>query len=163
MRVVTSHYMSYTDKFQSFTKSKIVYELKFNVNNYSACIIKFSISYVFNYIAAGPIIKYHHLIDTKMASTTKTSPKKHLIINAFAMGCSGLQSQGLWKYPDDRSRYYKDIDYWVDLAKLLDNGKFNSVFLADVLGKLTHLQHEIINIDNHKWFSFMCIFNFWCQ
>ncbi len=70
-----------------------------------------------------------------MTSTTKTSPKKHLIINAFAMGCSGLQCPGLWKHPDDHSRNYKDIDYWVELAKLLEKGKFTSVFLADVLGK----------------------------
>lgn len=49
------------------------------------------------------------------------------------MGTSGLQSPGLWKHPDDQSAK-KDLDYWINLAKLLEKGKFNSVFLADVLG-----------------------------
>lgn len=50
------------------------------------------------------------------------------------MGCSGLQAPGLWKHPDDKSSEFDTLEYWINLAKLLEKGKFNAVFLADVLG-----------------------------
>lgn len=61
-----------------------------------------------------------------------TNPKKPLIISAFDMGASGHQAPGLWKHPKDKSAV-KDLEYWINLAKLLEDGKFNSLFLADVL------------------------------
>ncbi|CUM65889.1 uncharacterized protein PRCAT00003539001 [Priceomyces carsonii] len=67
--------------------------------------------------------------------TKEQTGRKKLIINAFDMGCIGLQNPGLWTHPDDhKASGYKSIDYWVNLAKLLEKGKFNAVFLADVLG-----------------------------
>ncbi|EGW30704.1 uncharacterized protein SPAPADRAFT_72649 [Spathaspora passalidarum NRRL Y-27907] len=71
-----------------------------------------------------------------MTSETKRQKKqrKPLIINAFDMGCPGLQTPGLWKHPDDKSRDYNTIEYWTNLAKLLEKGKFNALFIADVLG-----------------------------
>ncbi|ODQ80889.1 hypothetical protein BABINDRAFT_161078 [Babjeviella inositovora NRRL Y-12698] len=60
--------------------------------------------------------------------------RKPLIINAFDMSCSGLQAPGLWKHPEDKSSDYKTIGYWTSLAKLLEKGKFNSLFIADVMG-----------------------------
>ncbi|KAK6465437.1 luciferase-like domain-containing protein [Scheffersomyces coipomensis] len=65
---------------------------------------------------------------------TATKRKNPLILNAFDMGCSGLQCPGLWKHPDDKSREYNTIEYWTYLAKLLEKGKFNALFIADVLG-----------------------------
>ncbi|CCH44663.1 putative monooxygenase [Wickerhamomyces ciferrii] len=58
---------------------------------------------------------------------------KQIVVNAFAMGCSGLQSPGLWKHPKDQSSNFDTLEYWVDLVKLLEKGKFNALFLADVL------------------------------
>ncbi|ODV96344.1 hypothetical protein PACTADRAFT_41795 [Pachysolen tannophilus NRRL Y-2460] len=67
--------------------------------------------------------------------TNEIKPKKKLIINAFDMGCIGLQNPGLWTHPDDtKASGYKSIEYWTNLAKLLEKGKFNALFLADVLG-----------------------------
>lgn len=65
-----------------------------------------------------------------------TSPKrKNLIVNAFIMGSAGNQSVGIWKHPQDKSaELYQSPEYWINLAKLLERGKFNAVFLADVLG-----------------------------
>jgi alkanesulfonate monooxygenase len=40
----------------------------------------------------------------------------------------------LWAHPRDRSVTYKDLDYWTDLARILERGKFDGLFLADVLG-----------------------------
>ncbi|KAG7193834.1 uncharacterized protein KQ657_000532 [Scheffersomyces spartinae] len=50
------------------------------------------------------------------------------------MGCSGLQAPGLWKHPDDKSPTFNTVEYWTNLAKLLEKGKFNALFIADVLG-----------------------------
>ncbi|KAH7022122.1 luciferase-like domain-containing protein [Ilyonectria destructans] len=64
----------------------------------------------------------------------KPQGKKSLIVNAFVMMCSGHQSPGLWRHPDDRSWQFKDIEHWVELAKLLEEAKFHGIFIADVLG-----------------------------
>ncbi|CAK9439683.1 uncharacterized protein LODBEIA_P37830 [Lodderomyces beijingensis] len=60
--------------------------------------------------------------------------RKPIILNAFDMGTVGLQSPGLWKHPQDKSRDYNTIEYWTNLAQLLERGKFNALFIADVLG-----------------------------
>lgn len=61
--------------------------------------------------------------------------RKPLILNAFLMGSSGHQSAGIWTHPRDNSTdLYTSIDYWTNLAKLLERGKFHSCFIADVLG-----------------------------
>ena len=59
---------------------------------------------------------------------------KTIRFNAFEMNCVGHQSPGLWRHPRDRSWEYKDLEYWTDLAKLLETGFFESVFIADVVG-----------------------------
>lgn len=59
---------------------------------------------------------------------------KTIRFNAFEMNCVGHQSPGLWRHPRDRSWDYKDLEYWTDLARLLEAGFFDSVFIADVIG-----------------------------
>ncbi|HEY1723580.1 MAG TPA: LLM class flavin-dependent oxidoreductase [Magnetospirillaceae bacterium] len=59
---------------------------------------------------------------------------KHIRLNAFAMNCAGHMSAGLWTHPRDTSSHYTDLDHWIELAKLLERGKFDGLFLADVLG-----------------------------
>lgn len=59
---------------------------------------------------------------------------KEIRLNAFSMNCVGHQAQGLWRHPRDRSAEYTSLEYWTDLAKLLERGKFDGLFLADVLG-----------------------------
>ena len=57
-----------------------------------------------------------------------------ILLNAFDMACVGHQSAGLWRHPDDQGYRYRDLDYWTELARLLEGGGFDAVFLADVLG-----------------------------
>jgi len=59
---------------------------------------------------------------------------REIRFNAFAMNCIGHQSSGLWAHPRDRSREYVRLSYWAELAKTLERGKFDGIFLADVLG-----------------------------
>lgn len=62
-------------------------------------------------------------------------PNKKLILNAFLMGSAGNQTINSWRQEDDRSsELFQNPSYWTDLAKLLEKGKFNAVFFADVLG-----------------------------
>ncbi|KAI5957737.1 hypothetical protein KGF57_003003 [Candida theae] len=68
------------------------------------------------------------------ANSTSPKPKKQLKLFAFEMGCSGLQAPGLWKHPKDQSRNHNTIEYWTNLSQLLERGKFNGLFIADVLG-----------------------------
>ncbi len=55
-------------------------------------------------------------------------------LNAFTMNCVGHQSPGLWTHPRDRTAEYVTLRYWTDLARVLEDGLFDGVFLADVLG-----------------------------
>jgi FMN-dependent oxidoreductase (nitrilotriacetate monooxygenase family) len=59
---------------------------------------------------------------------------KQIRLNAFDMNCVVHQSAGLWRHPRDRSDQYTSLDYWVELAKILECGKFDALFIADVLG-----------------------------
>ncbi len=59
---------------------------------------------------------------------------KHIRLNAFDMNCTVHQSPGLWTHPRDRAASYNTLDYWVDLARILERGKFDALFIADVLG-----------------------------
>jgi FMN-dependent oxidoreductase (nitrilotriacetate monooxygenase family) len=59
---------------------------------------------------------------------------RQIHFNAFDMNCVGHQSPGLWAHPRDRSWKYKDLDYWQDLARTLERGIFDGIFIADVIG-----------------------------
>ncbi|MCE2761567.1 MAG: LLM class flavin-dependent oxidoreductase [Acetobacteraceae bacterium] len=50
------------------------------------------------------------------------------------MACVGHIQQGMWRHPRDRSADYLSLDYWMGLARLLEEGLFDGLFLADVLG-----------------------------
>jgi len=59
---------------------------------------------------------------------------KKLLLNAFNMNSVGHISHGMWTHPRDNSSEYSSLDYWVKLAKTLERGKFDGLFLADVIG-----------------------------
>ncbi|OTB04324.1 hypothetical protein M426DRAFT_11701 [Hypoxylon sp. CI-4A] len=60
--------------------------------------------------------------------------KKSLVLNAFVMMCSGHQSPGLWRHPEDESWRFNEVSHWIELAKLLEKAKLHGIFIADVLG-----------------------------
>jgi alkanesulfonate monooxygenase len=63
-----------------------------------------------------------------------TGAKREIGFNAFEMNCVAHQSPGLWRHPRDRSRDYNRLSPWLELARTLERGLFDGVFLADVLG-----------------------------
>lgn len=60
--------------------------------------------------------------------------RKRLILNGFVMSTVGHLSPGLWRHPDDEAHRYTTLSYWTDLARLLESGGFDTLFIADVLG-----------------------------
>ena len=62
------------------------------------------------------------------------SPQKRMLFNAFHMNCVVHQSPGLWTREDDHMVDYKRLDSWTSFAKLIERGKFDAIFLADVVG-----------------------------
>jgi len=59
---------------------------------------------------------------------------KEIRLNAFDMNCVGHIQHGMWAHPRDRSMHYTDLEYWVSLARALERGLFDGLFLADILG-----------------------------
>lgn len=75
---------------------------------------------------------------TGLPSMTDTNERpgtlRPMLLNAFDMACAGHIQQGMWKHPRDRSADYTRLDHWTGLARLLERGLFDGLFLADVLG-----------------------------
>ncbi len=61
-------------------------------------------------------------------------PPRPLRLNAFDMFCVGHVNHGLWTHPRDRSADYTDLEYWTGLARTLERGLFDGLFLADIVG-----------------------------
>ncbi|MDH4146941.1 MAG: LLM class flavin-dependent oxidoreductase [Acidimicrobiia bacterium] len=56
------------------------------------------------------------------------------MFNAFAMNCVSHIQQGLWTRDDTRQTEYRTLAPWLELAQILERGRFDGLFLADVLG-----------------------------
>jgi FMN-dependent oxidoreductase (nitrilotriacetate monooxygenase family) len=50
------------------------------------------------------------------------------------MNCASHQTPGLWAHPRNQSWQYKDLEYWINLAKIAESGYFAAIFIADVIG-----------------------------
>ncbi|EJT53264.1 monooxygenase [Trichosporon asahii var. asahii CBS 2479] len=91
-------------------------------------------------IRPGQPLVYHQgsyrTLPDPTAQLSLSPPKKdrRIYLNAFDMCCVGHQASGMWSYPGDKASTYKDLEYWTDLAKLLEGGGFDALFLADVVG-----------------------------
>ncbi|WP_312217301.1 LLM class flavin-dependent oxidoreductase [Pantoea vagans] len=60
--------------------------------------------------------------------------QKQVLLNAFNMNCVGHIHHGMWTHPEDRSTEFNTLAYWTDLARLLERGLFDGLFIADILG-----------------------------
>lgn len=58
------------------------------------------------------------------------------ILNGFAMNVTGHISAGLWRHPADHAYRHVELDHWIGLARLLEDGGFDAMFLADVIGPI---------------------------
>ena len=69
--------------------------------------------------------------------------KKQILLNAFNMNCVGHINHGLWTHPRDRSSDYLLLPYWTNLARTLERGLFDGLFLADIVGFYDVYQHNV--------------------
>ncbi|NLP63629.1 LLM class flavin-dependent oxidoreductase [Paraburkholderia sacchari] len=69
--------------------------------------------------------------------------RKQILLNAFNMNCVGHINHGLWTHPRDRSFDYRQLPYWTDLARTLERGLFDGLFLADIVGVYDVYQHNV--------------------
>jgi FMN-dependent oxidoreductase (nitrilotriacetate monooxygenase family) len=60
-------------------------------------------------------------------------PKK-LFLNLFEMACVSHITHGLWPLQGNNRHRFDEIEYWTELAQILEDGGFDGVFLADVIG-----------------------------
>ena len=58
------------------------------------------------------------------------------ILNTFEMSTVSHITFGMWRHPDDRTADYTKLSYWTELARLLDRGSFDALFIADAVGQL---------------------------
>lgn len=59
---------------------------------------------------------------------------RQIRLNAFHTNSPSHSWPGLWRHPSDHGLRYNTLGYWTDLARLLERGLFDAVFLADTLG-----------------------------
>ncbi|WP_165066580.1 NtaA/DmoA family FMN-dependent monooxygenase, partial [Marisediminicola senii] len=64
----------------------------------------------------------------------RSTEPKQLIVNLFEMNTVSHITHGLWRLPDNNRHRFTDIEYWTELAQLLESGGIDGVFLADVVG-----------------------------
>ncbi|HLY80870.1 MAG TPA: LLM class flavin-dependent oxidoreductase [Caulobacteraceae bacterium] len=61
---------------------------------------------------------------------------KEIILNAFETNAPGFMPPGQWANPRDHGCDYLTLEHWTGLARLLERGKFDGIFIADVMGML---------------------------
>lgn len=74
---------------------------------------------------------------------TSVGKNRHILLNAFHMNCVGHINHGLWSHPRDRSSDYRLLPYWTELARTLERGLFDGLFLADIVGVYDVYQRNV--------------------
>ncbi|NUH38765.1 NtaA/DmoA family FMN-dependent monooxygenase [Streptomyces samsunensis] len=71
-----------------------------------------------------------------MTSKEHTIPGRDrpLIFNAFEMTGVGYYAHGTWTHPRSRREGFTDLAFWLERARQFEEGLFDAVFFADVLG-----------------------------
>ncbi|WP_159717155.1 NtaA/DmoA family FMN-dependent monooxygenase [Geminicoccus flavidas] len=59
---------------------------------------------------------------------------KRLIFNAFAMNSVSHVYHGLWRRDDTAQVRFNDLATWIEVAKIVERGRFDALFLADIIG-----------------------------
>lgn len=57
-----------------------------------------------------------------------------LQFSAFVMNTTSHITHGAWRLPEAQQHNFNSLDHWVSLAKKLEEGRFDFIFFADVVG-----------------------------
>ena len=66
--------------------------------------------------------------------STTSAGRPPLLFSAFVMNTASHIVQGTWRLPGAGQTDFNSLQHWVDLAKLLERGRFDIIFFADVAG-----------------------------
>ncbi|MBL7492337.1 LLM class flavin-dependent oxidoreductase [Frankia sp. AgB1.9] len=61
-------------------------------------------------------------------------PVRPLAFAAFVMNTTGHIIQGTWRRPSAHQTDFNSLEHWVNLARILEKGRFDAIFFADVVG-----------------------------
>jgi FMN-dependent oxidoreductase (nitrilotriacetate monooxygenase family) len=64
-------------------------------------------------------------------------------LHALRQSTVGHTAIGLWRHPDSRAHEYRELDYWIETARILERGCFDALFIADALGPLDVYQGRV--------------------
>lgn len=78
-----------------------------------------------------------------MINSSTPNTLKKILLNAFDMNSVGHINHGLWTHPRDESHRFNELSYWTDLAKTLEKGLFDGLFIADITGVYDVYQNGI--------------------
>ncbi|MEK3698104.1 LLM class flavin-dependent oxidoreductase [Paenibacillus sp. FSL R10-2199] len=59
---------------------------------------------------------------------------KKIHLGVFEVNSVNHLTQGIWAHPDQQRVHYSKIEYWKNIAQLLERGKFDFMFFADTYG-----------------------------
>ncbi|MGW1325290.1 LLM class flavin-dependent oxidoreductase [Streptomyces antibioticus] len=68
-------------------------------------------------------------------SGTGVGPRR-IRLNGLRQSTVGHTAMGLWRHPDSQAHRYRDLDHWIETARILERGRFDALFIADALGPL---------------------------
>ena len=71
---------------------------------------------------------------TSTPSTRFDGPRPRLLISAFVMNTSSHIMGGQWRRPEAQQHRFNELQLWIDLARQLEDAKFDAIFFADVVG-----------------------------
>lgn len=60
--------------------------------------------------------------------------RPRLLFNAFVMNTPSHITGGTWRHPEANQHRYNELAFWADLARRLEEAKFDAIFFADVVG-----------------------------
>ncbi|MEU8024567.1 LLM class flavin-dependent oxidoreductase [Micromonospora haikouensis] len=69
--------------------------------------------------------------------------ERRIRLNGLRQSTVGHTAIGLWRHPDSQAHRYRDLDYWLDTARILERGRFDALFVADALGPLDVYQGRV--------------------
>lgn len=59
---------------------------------------------------------------------------KKIHLGVFEVNAINHLTQGIWSHPEQNRVNYNSVDYWINIAKILERGKFDFMFFADTYG-----------------------------
>ena len=68
------------------------------------------------------------------ADTAHPDGRPRLLLSAFVMNTSSHIMGGQWRHPEAQQHRFNELQLWTDLARQLEDAKFDAMFFADVVG-----------------------------